>query len=76
MPSNALMESFWATLKKELVYQCHFKTRDEARLAIFEYIEVYYNRERLHSSLLYQTPEGFELAQQSHNNPALIQGAV
>ena len=85
MPSNALMESFWATLKKELVYQCHFKTRDEARLAIFEYIEVYCqrsaealpsNRERLHSSLLYQTPEGFELAQQRHNNAALLQGAV
>ena len=68
------MESFWATLKKELVYQCHFKTRDEARLAIFEYIEVYYNRERLHSSLLYQTPEGFELAQ--GQCPGLLQGAV
>ena len=73
---NAVIESFWATLKKELVYQCHFKTRDEARLAIFEYIEVYYNRERLHSSLLYQTPHGFELAQQNQHDQQLIQRAA
>ena len=72
-------ESFWTTLKKELVYQCHFKTRDEARPAIFEYIEVYYNRERLHSSLLYQTPQGFELAQQAQqaqHDQVLIQKAA
>ena len=62
---NAVMESFWASLKKELVYPNEaFKTKDEARLAIFEYIEVFYNRERLHSSLLYKTPAGFELSQQ------------
>ena len=73
---NAIIESFWATLKKELVHQCHFKTRDEARLAIFEFIEVYYNRERLHSSLLYQTPHGFELAQQNMQNQVLIQRAA
>ena len=73
---NAIIESFWATLKKELVYQNQFKTRDEARLAIFEYIEVYYNRERLHSSLLYQTPYGFELAQQHQQDPLLIQRAA
>ena len=73
---NAIIESFWATLKKELVYQCHFKTRDEARLAIFEYIEVYYNRERLHSSLLYQTPHGFEIAQQNQQDQGLIQRAA
>lgn len=73
---NAIIESFWATLKKELIYQCYFKTRDEARLAIFEYIEVYYNRERLHSSLLYQTPEGFELAQQNQHDQQLIQRAA
>lgn len=70
---NAVMESFWATLKKELVYPNErFKTRDEARLAIFEYIEVFYNRERMHSSLLYETPEGFEIAQQQFvTQPAL-----
>ena len=62
---NAVMKSFWATLKKELVYPNErFKTRDEARLAVFEYTEVFYNRERLHSSHLYETPEGFELTQQ------------
>lgn len=73
---NAIIESFWATLKKELIYQCHFKTRDEARLAIFEYIEVYYNRERLHSSLIYQTPHGFELKLQNQTDAALIQKAA
>ena len=61
---NAVIESFWATLKKELVYaQTRFATRDEARVAIFEYVEVYYNRERLHSSLRYETPEVFERLQ-------------
>lgn len=69
---NAIIESFWATLKKELIYQTQFKTRDEARLAIFEYIEVFYNRERLHSSLLYQTPHGFELTQQLQTKEVLL----
>lgn len=74
---NAIIESFWATLKKELVYaNPKFKTRDEARLAIFEYIEVYYNRERIHSSLLYQTPNGFEFKQQNQDTQALIQRAA
>ena len=57
---NAVMESFWATLKVELVYQEHFATREEARAAIFEYIEVFYNRKRLHSSIGYKSPEAFE----------------
>lgn len=73
---NAIIESFWATLKKELIYQTHFKTRDEARLAIFEYIEVFYNRERLHSSLLYQTPHGFELNPNSQAKEVLLQPAA
>jgi transposase InsO family protein len=56
---NAPMESFFGTLKTECVtYQ--FVTRAEARLAIFEYIEVWYNRQRLHSSLDYMTPLEFE----------------
>lgn len=51
---NAVIESFWATLKRELVYpRERFATRAEARAAIFEFIEIYYNRERLHSSLKY-----------------------
>ncbi|MGL4610607.1 MAG: IS3 family transposase [Trueperaceae bacterium] len=73
---NAILESFWATLKKELIYQTHFKTRDEARLAIFEYIEVFYYRERLHSSLLYQTPHGFELTQRIQPKEGLLHAAA
>ena len=53
---NAFAESFFATLKKELVYRNDFKTKAEAKKAIFEYIEVWYNRSRLHSSLGYRTP--------------------
>lgn len=57
---NAVMESFWATLKTELVHQEHYATREQARQSIFEYIEVFYNRKRLHSSLGYVSPETFE----------------
>ena len=57
---NAVMESFWGTLKTERVHQEHYATRDEARRSIFEYIEVFYNRQRLHSSLGYVSPEAFE----------------
>jgi putative transposase len=57
---NAYIESFFATLKKELVYQSTFATREEARLAIFEFIEGYYNCWRLHSSLDYRSPTEFE----------------
>jgi transposase InsO family protein len=57
---NAAKESFWATLKTELIYQEHFATREQARTAIFEYIEVYYNRKRLHSALGYKSPAAFE----------------
>ena len=59
---NAMMESFWATLKTELVYQQHYATRQQAKQSIFEYIEVFYNRKRLHSSLGYLSPESFEAA--------------
>jgi putative transposase len=59
---NAVMESFWGTLKTELVYHEQYATRDEARLSIFEYIEVFYNRVRRHSSLGYVSPEAFEAA--------------
>ena len=57
---NATMESFWSTLKHELIYRRHFQTRAEARLAIFEFIEVFYNRQRLHSSLGFLSPIDFE----------------
>jgi putative transposase len=57
---NAMMESFWATLKTELVNHESYATRDQARQSIFEYVEIFYNRKRLHSSLGYQSPEAFE----------------
>jgi transposase InsO family protein len=59
---NAAMESFWATLKTELVHHEHYATREAARQSIFEYIEAFYNRIRLHSSLGYVSPEAFEAA--------------
>jgi transposase InsO family protein len=57
---NACMESFFGTLKKELIYPSRYRTRDEARLSIFEYIEIFYNRIRLHSKLGYKSPEDYE----------------
>ena len=54
---NAPMESFFASLKKEMVHQRRFKTRAEAKAAIFEYIEVFYNRQRRHSGIGYKTPK-------------------
>jgi putative transposase len=57
---DAPMESFFASLKKELVHDADFATRREARAAIFEYIEVFYNNQRLHSSLGYVSPAAYE----------------
>ena len=57
---NAVMESFYHTLKVELIYQKTYETRRQARREIFEYIEIFYNRERLHSSLGYYSPEEYE----------------
>lgn len=57
---NAVMESFYRTLKVELIYQNTYETRREAQRDIFEYIEIFYNRERLHSSLGYCSPEEYE----------------
>ena len=57
---NAVVESFWGSLKTELVNHEHYTTREEARRSIFEYIEVFYNRTRLHSTLGYMSPEAFE----------------
>ena len=53
---NAPMESFFASLKKEHVHHARFRTRADARTAAFEYVEVFYNRQRLRSSLGYRTP--------------------
>lgn len=54
---NAPTESLFATIKKELVHHQHYATRDAARRSLFEYIEVFYNRQRRHSALDYQTPD-------------------
>jgi len=56
---NAPMESFWGMLKQELIYQSHFRNRYEARQAITEYIELFYNRQRVQSSLGFMTPAAF-----------------
>jgi transposase InsO family protein len=55
------MESFWSTLKLDLVYRSCFDTRAQARREIFDYIETFYNRQRAHSSLDYHSPVDFEL---------------
>jgi|SRR5437870_302443 len=57
---NATMESFWSTLKLELVYRRDFATRSQARTEIFDYIESFYNRQRVHSALSYHSPVDFE----------------
>ena len=59
---NAVAESFFATLKAELVYLTRYRTRAEARASIFEYIEIFYNRQRRHSGLGYVSPATFETA--------------
>jgi putative transposase len=56
---NAMAESFWASLKRELVDWSHFTTHAEARAAVFEWIN-WYNQERLHTSLQMQSPHDFE----------------
>jgi putative transposase len=53
---NAVAESFFKTMKTELIYHCSCQTRAQARLAVFEYMEIFYNRERRHSALGYRTP--------------------
>lgn len=62
---NAMMESFFSTLRAELTELAHFHTRAEARTALFEFIEGFYNRQRLHSALDYLSPAEFEAAHAS-----------
>ena len=57
---NACAESFFGTLKRELIYHRQYRTRDDAKQDIFEYIEVFYNRLRRHSTLGYYSPAEFE----------------
>ncbi len=63
---NAPVESFFASLKRELVHRYRFATREEARAAVFRWIEVWYNRKRRHSALGYISPEAFE---RQHQQP-------
>lgn len=56
---NAPMEAFWGKMKYEWLHEQHFRTREEARAAVFEYVEIFYNRQRLHESNDYLTPEEY-----------------
>jgi transposase InsO family protein len=62
---NSVSESFFHTLKTELVYHQTYVSREQAKQSIFEYIEVFYNRERLHSANGYKSPVDFELQQKA-----------
>jgi len=57
---NAIVESFFKTLKVECLYRQKIQTREQARQMIFEYIEVFYNRQRIHSTLDYRSPVDYE----------------
>ena len=57
---NAMMESFWGTLKTELIYHEKYRTREQASSSIFQYIECWYNPKRIHSALDYKSPDEFE----------------
>ena len=59
---NAVVESFFSTLKNELVHERDYHSREEAQAEIFEFIEVFYNRQRLHQTLGYVSPVQFEAA--------------
>ena len=64
---NAVAESFFSTLKTELVYRQPLPTRVAARQAVFEYIEVFYNRKRIHSALGYRSPADYERSLQTRD---------
>jgi putative transposase len=70
---NAPMESFFHTLKTELVIHCDYKTRDDARASLFDYMEVFYNRQRRHSSIGYEAPLPFE-AMKSPGKVSVVRG--
>ena len=57
---NAMVESFFSTLKNELVHERDYRSREDAQAEIFEYIEIFYNRQRIHQSLKYVSPVQFE----------------
>lgn len=65
---NAMMESFYRTLKRELVQGANFETPEQAQKEIFQYIELYYNTKRMHSALGYLSPSQFEIQQSVSQN--------
>lgn len=65
---NAPMESFYKTLKRELIYSSRYQDLVQARQSLFEYIEVYYNRKRMHSSLRFMSPIEWEESAQKNLN--------
>jgi len=67
---NAVAETWFATLKLELIDRRSWATRAQVRTAVFEFIEVFYNRRRLHSSLNYMTPAEYETTKIHHHNTA------
>ena len=73
---NAPMESFFKTLKVELVYPQQYETHEEAKRGIFEYIEIFYNRQRMHSALNFQTPSAFEAIMHQSITPSITESPV
>lgn len=69
---NAAMESFWATLKTEMRINQPFETKEQARLAIFDYIETFYNTNRLHSSIGYNAPLALETKFNEQSKPQIV----
>src|SRR5437763_15050103 len=67
---NAVAESFFASLTKDLLRRQHFRSRAEARTAVFDYIESFYNRVRLHSTLNYLSPIDYEKMNEEEQRPA------
>ena len=65
---NAVAENFFGIIKKEYIYQCEFLNRNQAQLGIFDYIEAWYNTQRIHSKLGYLSPNEFEAANTSYSN--------
>jgi len=59
---NSVAESFFHTLKNELIHQCQFQTQQQAKQEVFDYIETYYNRKRIHSAIDYRVPAAVQWA--------------
>jgi transposase InsO family protein len=65
---NAITETFFSSLKKELVYLTRFETRSQAKQMVFDYIEIFYNRKRLHSALNHMSPVEYRMVMRKEFN--------